>query len=158
MHKGLKIVGGSLLAAWLALNPGHALAQESKDAPTSISQFGNNSAVHEYCGAKGFCTGDEARAASARQIVLHHGTGVEMQVEDELRLLHKEGYPAIALPGGPNGLVKMFVAELSPKNLYTGGDLDRGKFTHVAEKIYDAKVKPLLAGNDQIVPQLIPAR
>lgn len=33
MKKGLKIVGGSLLAAWLALNPGHALAQNKKDVP-----------------------------------------------------------------------------------------------------------------------------
>ncbi|MCA9464094.1 MAG: hypothetical protein KC643_01385 [Nitrospira sp.] len=38
MHKGLKIVGGSLLGAWMALNPGHVLAQENNDVPVSVPQ------------------------------------------------------------------------------------------------------------------------
>lgn len=38
MHKKLKIVGGSLLAVWVALNPAHALGEEKNDELVSIPQ------------------------------------------------------------------------------------------------------------------------
>ncbi len=69
---------------------------------------------------KGSYTGDEARAASDRQVVLHFGSGVEEFANAQLKVLHGKGCPAIALPGGPDGLVKTYTGGLESKNLCPG--------------------------------------
>ncbi|MCF6281982.1 MAG: hypothetical protein L3J28_07190 [Candidatus Polarisedimenticolaceae bacterium] len=50
----------------------------------------------------------EAYRASTGQIVLHYGQGIK-RVNNIKDVLLERGYPTIAYPGGPQGLIELFV-------------------------------------------------
>ena len=50
----------------------------------------------------------EAYRASTDRIILHYGKGIR-GVDQITEILIERGYPAVAYPGGPEGLVELFI-------------------------------------------------
>jgi hypothetical protein len=81
--------------------------------------------------------------ASEGRIVLHYGEGIEeISARLEASSLTKSGYPAIAVPGGPTGMVELFVGKRI-FGKYNQSQLDRGSLGSNAMELYDTFVKRL---------------
>lgn len=86
-------------------------------------------------------TSEAASQASTNQIVLHYGLGVRIiSAEMIAENLTRDGYPAVAISGGPRGHVEVFVAK-EGRGIYTTIDLNTGLLSMNAKKYYDEYIK-----------------
>ena len=76
------------------------------------------------CADMSACTRKEAYRASTNRIVLHYGEGI-VGTASLVRVLGKQGYPTIAIPGAKPGQVELFVNRKMPGK-YNQHDLDSG--------------------------------
>ena len=86
-------------------------------------------------------TRKQAYRASTNQIVLHYGEGI---VDADLLavVLTEDGYPAIALPGGSDGQVELFVGR-GKFGFYDQRDLNRETLGGNAQTFYKIEVLDL---------------
>lgn len=81
--------------------------------------------------------------ASEGRIVLHYGEGIEeISARLEAESLSDRGYPAIAVPGGPTGMVELFVGKRI-FGKYNKSQLNNGDMGSNAMELYDTFVKRL---------------
>jgi hypothetical protein len=86
-------------------------------------------------------TSEAASQASTNQIVLHYGVGVRIiSAEMGAESLSLNGYPAVAIPGGPRGQIEVFVAR-KVLGTYSAIDLNTGLLGMHAEQFYDKYIK-----------------
>lgn len=86
-------------------------------------------------------TSEAASQASTNQIVLHYGLGVRIiSAEIIAENLTLDGYPAVAIPGGPRGLIEVFVAR-EGLGEYSTIDLNTGLLSMNAKRYYDKYIK-----------------
>ena len=89
----------------------------------------------------GIMTSEAASQASTNQIVLHYGVGVRIiSAEMGAENLSLNGYPAVAIPGGPRGQIEVFVAR-KVLGTYSTVDLNTGLLGMHAEQFYDKYIK-----------------
>jgi len=133
------------LCIWLVLTPAsNVFAQGEAHAdpppngtgtPTAIMSEGNIPTPKTNTP----WTRKAAYRASTNQIVFHYGEGLEL-VDILAEGLTEQGYPAIAVPGGPKGKVEMFVGRKMPGK-YTEDDLAGGDLGDDASTFFDKYVK-----------------
>lgn len=86
-------------------------------------------------------TSEAASQASTNQIVLHYGLGVRViSAEIKAESLTLEGYPAVAIPGGPRGEIEVFVAR-EVLGTYSALELNNGVLGIHAKQFYDKYIK-----------------
>lgn len=88
---------------------------------------------------------DAKKASDGGYIVYHYGEGVtDLSVEADIQYLTKNGYPAVAMAGGPSGAVRVFVngkstGKFTPSQMYdgtVGGDVASAYDYATKEKSY----------------------
>lgn len=103
-------------------------------------------------------TSEAASQASTNQIVLHYGLGIRViSAEIKAESLTRDGYPAVAIPGGPRGEIEVFVAR-KVLGTYSAVDLNTGLLGMHAKQFYDKYIKnssPDPVGEFQISTQLV---
>ena len=125
----LNTIGGELIATWLAVNPANALAQgevhaatppDIKARPTALIPQGSIPVpeVQEPWKRRA------AFKASSAQIVFHYGAGFH-DADLLAEVLSEKGYTTIAVPGGPDGKMEMFVGRKMP-GTYSQRELNDG--------------------------------
>ncbi len=77
--------------------------------------------------------------SSAGKIVLHYGEGVQGIPAVVWNLRSNYNYPAIAIAGGPDGEVEVFV-DRAMLGKFGQRDVDRGEVGGMASVVYDEKV------------------
>ncbi len=94
--------------------------------------------VKKASGGQEEYTRKAAYRASTDQIVLHYGEGVE-DVPIFASVLIKRGYPTVALPGGAEGKIELFIGR-GKFGTYDQRDLDDGTLGGNAMDFYDRKL------------------
>lgn len=80
-----------------------------------------------------------AYRASTGRIVLHYGKGI-LDADLLAEGLSEQGYPTIAVPGGPEGKIEMFLDRKIPGK-YNQHDLDSGTLGAHATRLFDKYVR-----------------
>ena len=80
----------------------------------------------------------EAYRASTGRIVLHYGKGTK-RAENIAEILNDRGYPAVAYPGGPEGLVELFIHR-GIAGKYNQDSIDDGELGGNAIMLYEERV------------------
>ncbi len=107
MSKGITILLSSVLVAWVTLNPVSVFAQGKKEGVVSNAPSAHTPGAIDT--SKPW-TRKAAFQASEGRIVLHYGEGIpDISARLEAESLSEHGHTAIAVPGGPNGQVELFV-------------------------------------------------
>lgn len=82
--------------------------------------------------------------ASEGRIVLHYGEGIEeISAQLEAETLSDRGYPAIAVPGGPKGMVELFIGKKIIPGMYDKHKLNNGGLGSDAIELYNMIIKKI---------------
>ncbi len=92
----------------------------------------------ESLGTQESWTRKSAYRASTNQIVLHYGDGID-GADQIANILNRQGYPTIAVHGGTEGQVELFIGR-GKFGKYTQDDLDGGTLGGSAINFYKRKI------------------
>lgn len=135
-----------MMTAFLLVAPGSVFAQDPPEVATApegskttmVVPAKHDPDAGEASIEKIYSKG-EAYRMSTNQVVLHYGKGI-YSVDTTATILNKTGIPAIAIPGGPDGKVRLFVGRNKNKLIYDQNDVDGGVLAHKADLLYNASI------------------